>query len=284
MSWFFYAVACAVFFGGQGLYIRYLHLKNIADSKIIFFSVFLFSLPILFIPTIGTHFAPLQKGFWLYATLAAGGNLAGFYSYIKAFEFTETSLAQPIFATSPIFVIPVGFFILGEKPSLRGGAAIFIIVVGCYILTSGKNLLEPFKKIKNNKGIRWAFLAVLIWSFVANIDKVALQKSSARIYPFIASLEITIMSIPFVFTRLKTITKKAIPYLVAVGGIDAGIFLTHMYALTLTKVSYLIAVKRSGLLIGVVGGILLFREKEPARRILASAVILAGNILLYLTG
>jgi len=45
-----------------------------------------------------------------------------------------------------------------------------------------------------------------------------------------------------------------------------------------------IAVKRSGVLIGVLGGIIFFREKEPVKRLFAAAIILAGNIMLYLNG
>jgi len=281
MPWIFPAVLCAIFFGGQGVYVRYLHLKKISGSTVILFSYFLFSLPFLLIPAAHTGFQPILKGFWPVSLLVAAGNVAGFYAYINALKFSETSLILPILATSPLFVIPAGILILGEKPSAEALGAILIIVAGCYILTCGKNLLEPFKKLKEERGIRWAFFTVLVWAVVANLDKIALAKSSVQIYPFLVSLEITILAIPVFFKGLKTITKKNIKFLAVCGLFNAGVFLTHVAALALTKVPYLISVKRSGVLIGILGGVVFFREKEPVRRIFAAVIILAGNILLY---
>jgi len=282
MTWIFPAVLCAIFFGGQGVFVRYLHLKKISGTPVILFSYFLFSLPILFIPAAEAGFQPILKGFWPVSFLVAAGNVAGFYAYINALKFSEASLVLPVLATSPLFVIPAGILILGETPAPGALGAILIIVAGCYILTCGKNLLEPFKKIKEERGIRWAFFTVLVWAVVANLDKIALAKSSVKIYPFLVSLEITILAMPVFFKGLQTITKRNIKFLIGCGFFNAGVFLTHIAALALTKVSYLISVKRSGVLIGILGGIIFFREKEPARRVLAAVIILAGNILLYL--
>jgi len=282
MPWIVPAVLCAVFFGSQGIYVRYLHLKKISNPFLIFFAFFAFSLPVLIIPVLIKGIR-IESGFFIPAIFAAVGNVIGFYSYVKALEFSDASLVLPILATSPLFTIPVSIFLLGEVPSGRAFLSIILIICGCYILTSGDRILEPIKKFKEEKGVRFAFLTVFVWAFVANIDKVALNHSDIYSYPFLASSLITIISLPLVYRYFKEINSKNFLALLGCGVLDAGVFLTHVWALALTKVAYLISVKRSGVLIGVLGGIIFFKEKEPAKRILAAGIILAGNVLLYLS-
>jgi len=282
MNWFIPASLCAIIFGVLGLYVRYLHLQNISEPSVILFSYFAFALPLLLIPFLKEG-APLPPpGFWPVAAAAAIGNCVGFYASIKALKHSEASLIMPILAMSPIFVIPVSALLLGEFPTAPAAAAMMLTVGGCYMLTAGKNLAEPLKKISDERGVRWAFLTVGLWAFVANFDKLALEKSSVASYPFYVCALITLMTFPFFMKRSASIKKKDIKYLLGCGILNAALFMTHMAALELTKVSYLIALKRSGVLIAVAGGLLLFKEKERIRRLGAAAVIIAGNALLYL--
>jgi len=282
MNWFLPAGMCAVIFGILGLYVRYLHINNISEPSVILFSYFAFSLPILLIPALKEGFPAPAAGFWPIAAAAASGNLIGFYSSIKALKHSEASLVMPILAMSPLFVIPVSAVLLKEFPSPAAGAAMLLTAFGCYMLTAGKNLAEPFKKLSGEKGVKWAFLTVGVWAFVANFDKLALEKSSIESYPFYVSALVALLALPFFLKNSSKIKRSDIKYLAGCGILNAGLFMTHMAALALTKVSYLIAVKRSGVLIAVAGGILLFGEKERFRRLGASAVIIAGNVMLYI--
>jgi drug/metabolite transporter (DMT)-like permease len=282
MNWFIPATLCAVIFGVLGLYVRYLHLRNISDPSVILFSYFAFALPVLAIPLLKEGLSAPQAGFWPIALAAAIGNCGGFYANIKSLEHSEASLVMPVLAVSPVFVIPVSAVLLKEFPTGPAAGAMALTVAGCYILTAGENLAAPFKKIKSETGVRWAFLTVGLWAFVANFDKLALEKSSAASYPFYVCALITLITLPFFLRRISSVKKSDIKYLTGCGLLNAALFMTHMAALQLTKVSYLIAVKRSGVLIAVAGGILLFKEKERLRRLAAAGVIIAGNGLLYL--
>lgn len=282
MNWFIPAILCAVIFGVLGLYVRYLHLQNISEPAVILFSYFALSLPLLAIPLLKEGWPVPPAAFWPIAAAAAIGNCGGFYAKIKALQLSEASLVMPVLAVSPVVVIPVSALLLKEFPTAPAAAAMALAVVGCYMLTAGDNLAEPFKKIKAEAGVRWAFLTVGLWAFVANFDKLALEKSSVASYPFYVCALMTLMIFPFFVKRASSIRKGDIKYLIGCGVLNAALFMTHIAALELTKVSYLIAVKRSGVLIAVAGGILLFKEKERLRRLAAAAVIIAGNALLYL--
>ncbi|MBA3052724.1 MAG: EamA family transporter [Candidatus Omnitrophota bacterium] len=281
MHWIIISGLCAVFFGVQGVYIRYLHLKNISSTEAILFSYFSFALPFLMVPAIKEGFGAIQPGFWQWTILTSTGALAGFYCSIKALKYSEASLVMPVLALSPLLVIPVSALMLKEFPSATALISMLIIVIGCYVLASGGNLAAPFKMIAEEKGVRWALLTIVIWSFVASADKIALGRSSVAVYPFIEAAFITLLLLPLLF-KIK-IKLKELKYLFVCGALNAGLFMTHMAALAVTpRVSYLIAIKRSGILISVVGGLLLFREKDRIRRLSAAVIIIAGNVMLYI--
>jgi len=66
----------------------------------------------------------------------------------------------------------------------------------------------------------------------------------------------------------------------AVPGIIYSIMvMTHMSAMKLTKVAYMVSVKRSSLLIGVLFGYLFFRERGLRERFLGAALMFAGFIM-----
>jgi uncharacterized membrane protein len=58
--------------------------------------------------------------------------------------------------------------------------------------------------------------------------------------------------------------------------------LSHMTAITMTRVAYMISVKRLSLLMGVVYGIVLFGEEGAGGRIAGTALMLCGVALITL--
>jgi len=55
---------------------------------------------------------------------------------------------------------------------------------------------------------------------------------------------------------------------------------SHMMALNLTKVAYMISVKRISLVIGVLYGYFLFRETNIGERVLGALLMLTGFVLI----
>jgi drug/metabolite transporter (DMT)-like permease len=60
----------------------------------------------------------------------------------------------------------------------------------------------------------------------------------------------------------------------------AIMMITHMKAINLVEVSYMISVKRLSLLIGVIYGAVFFKETNIKERFLGSAIMLSGVILI----
>lgn len=90
-----------------------------------------------------------------------------------------------MFALSPILVVGTSFIILGETPSILGLTGIFLITIGAYLLKikESKKILDPLKKLWEERGVQLILVVILIYSVTANIDKIGVQESSAVIWP-----------------------------------------------------------------------------------------------------
>jgi len=280
MNWFFYAVLCAFFYGIEGVYLKYLNRQGIDEGTLVF-AMFFYSLPFLFVPAFMHGIHPVGGNFLFYVVLVVIANGLGFLYYSKSIKNTEVSLAVPVLSLSPLVVVPFSWIFMRELPPVKGILGIVIIGFGLAALSagtagSGGTSLKLFFK---NKGVRFALLTVLIWGVSANLDKIALRYSHPLVYPLITSAGISIFY-SFFTAPSRIFNKKYFLLFLGLGFVNAGLFLSHMLALNTGYVSYLIAVKRSGMLIAVLLGWLLFKEKNPGLKFLASVFIIAGIFLL----
>jgi drug/metabolite transporter (DMT)-like permease len=81
--------------------------------------------------------APGEKALGYRWMLAAGvaGPVAGVGSYQWALATTPSGLVLPIAATTPLFSIPIAYWLEGDRPSRRSIVGAVIAVVGCIALT-----------------------------------------------------------------------------------------------------------------------------------------------------
>jgi len=267
---------CALCYGLEGVYLKYLHKKGI-DEYTLVFSLFFFSLPFL-IPAALLHgFQPIAPGFIFVLLAVIVGNGMGFFFYSKSIKNTDVSLALPVLSLSPLVVVPFAWIMLGETPSAKGFAGILLIGCGLVALSVGGGI--KFSGFFRDKGVKFALITVLIWAVVASLDKMALRFVHPVVYPMFCAAGIAAVFLPFTSAE-KFLRKDRLLLLLPLGMINAGLFLTHMLALNTGFVSYIIAVKRSGMIVGVLLGWLLFGERSPGSRLLASIVIVAGIFLL----
>ncbi len=79
--------------------------------------------------------AEKKRGFrWMLAAGAAGP-VAGVGSYQWALATTPSGLVLPIAATTPLFSIPIAYWLEGDRPSRRSIVGAVIAVAGCVALT-----------------------------------------------------------------------------------------------------------------------------------------------------
>jgi len=224
----------------------------------------------------------LDKTFYLSVLILLPLEITALILYVKAIKISPLSLTIPYMALSPVFIIIIAFFLLGEWPDKSGFAGIFLITVGAYLLNakaSSLGLLGPIKAIAKEKGSVLMIIVAVIYSITATIGKIAVQHSSPIFFGFFYPMLLTIVLSMVVGIKgtLYQVASRPIVFLF-IGIFTAIMILSHFLAISMADVAYVISVKRTSLVFSVIYGWLIFKEIDMAERLLGSIFMLAGVV------
>lgn len=250
----------------------------VAWSQRFFASLFLLPFVIYFFPkTIDGHF-------WLALAVAALINTITSIWYMKALKISSLSLVAPITSLTPIFILLFSKLTIGEFPNALGVLGIVITVIGTYFLQISKfkeGFMAPLVSIFKDKGVLLMLGVAVLWGISSGYDKIGVQSSNAFFYTGLANIVYTLTLLPFVLSkgRLKIIFRNS-KSLLPIGFGQAAAVLLQMMALPLTYVSYVVSVKHTSSLFGVLWGKTIFKEENIAERLLGTVIILLGVVLI----
>lgn len=230
---------------------------------------------------------PIRLSFFPALAGALVVNAVAFPLYVKALQLSPLSLTIPFLAFTPLFLILTGWLILGELPTGSGIAGIALIVAGAYSINLEKvreGLLSPFRNIYKERGSFLMLLVAALWALSASIDKVGVLSSSPGFYtssfhilfPFLYLLVVAPERIDF---------KNTIPnfwLLLLLGTLEVWLALSQMQAIKTGLVSYVIAIKRGGLLFSIVLGVVVFRERMFGIRLVGGILMATGVFFILL--
>lgn len=251
----------------------------------------IFTLPLLFVLFLFIPVPELDKDFYIAFLLALPLEILSIVLYIKALRLSPLSLTLPFLALTPIFLIFVSYLILGEKVSLWGGAGIFLIAAGSYTLNIHRikeGISEPLKAITKEKGSILMIGVAFIYSITSSLGKMAIEHSSPLFFGITYFTALTLFFTPIALykgRRVKNVDninvlKGGAALSVLLPGIFYSIMVaSHMVAISLAKVAYVISVKRISLIIGVIYGYLLFREKNIRDRLIGAMLMFIGFVM-----
>lgn len=224
----------------------------------------------------------LDVTFWLCVLTLLPLEITALILYAKAIKESPLSLTIPFMALSPVFIIIIAFFLLGEWPDKSGFVGILLITVGAYMLNakaSRLGLLGPIKAIAKEKGSVYMIIVAIIYSVTSTIGKVAVQHSSPIFFGFFYPLLLTIalsMVVGMRGTLHQVFSRPATFFLI---GIFTSIMIvSHFMAISMADVAYVISVKRTSLVFSVFYGWLVFKEVDIWERLLGSVLMLAGVV------
>lgn len=263
--------------------------RALADTNmylVAWFRLF-FTFPLLLVMLFFTPMPRLDREFYMAFSVALPIELATIVLYIKALKISPLSLTLPFLSFTPVFLIVVSYLILGEDVSLQGGIGILVITAGSYLLNIReirKGILEPFRAITKERGSVMMISVAFLYSITSSLGKVAIEHSSPLFFGATYFIVLTACFAPIGLKmgkgELKSfVSDKKYKSLVIPGIFYAVMIATHMLAMKLAKVAYMISVKRSSLLIGVLYGYILFREKDIRDRFLGALLMFAGFVL-----
>ena len=248
---------------------------------------FFFSLPLLLILWVFVPAPKLDAEFYRAFAIALPLEIVTIILYIKALRVSPLSLTLPFLALTPVFLIFISYLLVGEKVSFRGGAGIFLIAAGSYTLNISeikKGILEPLRSIPREKGSVFMIVVALIYCFTASLGKIAIEHSSPLFFVITYYIALTICFAPIAFWMGRKelgvfFRDKQFRKLVQPGVFFAVMAATHMLAMNLTKVAYMISVKRLSLIIGIIYGYVLFREENIKERFFGAVLMLIGFVM-----
>jgi len=286
MLWFIFAFLTALFEATKDVLSKK-SLKDI-DEYVVAWSLPFFALPFLLPILLFTEIPPLGERFWL--ALVTGGTLYAFtlVLYMKAIKSSDLSITVPMLTFTPLFLLITSPLIVGEFPGIFGLIGIFLIVAGSYLLNINKKshgYLAPFKALLKEKGPRLMLVVAFIWSITANIDKIGLQNSSPLFWVIAVDIYVALLMLPLCTFRGNRKTAqiranwRALLTLGLFGGLTA---VCQMTAISLTLVAYVISIKRTSAIGGVLFGYLIFKEKGIRARLGGAIVMVFGVLFITL--
>ena len=286
MLWFIFAFLTALFEATKDVLSKK-SLKDI-DEYVVAWSLPFFALPFLLPILLFTEIPSLGERFWL--ALVTGGTLYAFtlVLYMKALKSSDLSITVPMLTFTPLFLLITSPLMVGEFPGIFGLIGIFLIVAGSYLLNINKKsqgYLAPFKALLKEKGPRLMLVVAFIWSITSNIDKIGLQNSSPLFWVIAVDIYVALLMLPLCTFRRNRKTAqiranwRALLTLGLFGGLTA---VCQMTAISLTLVAYVISIKRTSAIGGVLFGYLIFKEKGIRARLVGAIVMVFGVLFITL--
>lgn len=233
----------------------------------------------------------LGPGFFPVLGIGAVLGAVTFALYAVALKKGDLSLTLPMLAFTPLFLLITSPLTLGEFPAPGGLVGLVCVVAGSYVLNLRERrsgIWGPVRALWTSPGARWMLLVAALWSIGANYDKIGVRASSpafwiASVYTA-SALALVPLALRGARGCLGRITRAPGLLLVAAAFLEAVGLVCQMHALTMTQVSYVIAVKRVSVIFGVLFGALFFREPDVSHRLPGAALMVLGVCFIAVFG
>ncbi len=235
--------------------------------------------------------------------LATGGS---WLFYFKALQIGDVNKVVPVDKSSTVLTIILAFIIFKEPISWQMGIAIVAIAIGTYMMVEKK---QPAKKEENNEdankkdgdleeagkdtekeSLAWllyAALAAVFASLVAVFVKIGVTSGEgevdAKLATAIRTVVVLVMAWIIVFaqkkhTGIKDIDKKSWLFLGLSGLATGGSWMCLYHALQIGPMSIVVPIDKLSIVVSVLFGFFIFKEKIRLKSWLGLALIVAGTL------
>ncbi len=252
-----------------------------------FLSYFILSLLCISIIA-GVKLPPLPAQFWIFSILAGimGGLGNGFL--VKALERGDLSVLGPINSYKSVVGIIGAVFLLNEIPNIWGVAGVVLIIYGSYFVldtTAERFSLAILRKTE----IQYRILAMILTAVEAVFIKKIILVSSVTL-AFVSwcwSGVLFSFILMFVYrlnfkNELKKIRKTHISKYVAVIICIGTMQMSTNYVFDHLPIGYALSLFQLSVIVSVVLGHRFFREKDIEKKLIGSAIMVIGSVLIIL--
>lgn len=283
--WFFYSLSAALF----------ISLTDVVSKKALSReSTFLiawvrctYAMPFLFIALPFIEAPQLDRTFFYICATLLPLEITSFLLYLEAIKISPLSLTLPFLSFTPVFLIITSYLTLGESVDTSGFMGILLVTAGAYLMnvhTLKHGLFEPIRAVTKERGSLFMLIVAFIFSITSNLGKIAIQHSNTLFFSIFypALLSLALFPIMILKSGRKSfngslLTRKAF-YIIGI--FQAFEILSHFTAVTLIEVPYMISVKRTSLLFGIIFGAVFFGETHIRERLAGGVIMIIGVILI----
>jgi len=240
--------------------------------------------------------------FLTFSGLATG---ASWLFYFKALKIGDINKVVPVDKSSTVMTMILAIILLGEGFTIQKLACMLLIALGTIMMTVkkcptlGKIHREPIKgSLQENIGsseqitrasskswFLYAFLAAVFASLTAILGKIGITDIDATLGTAIRTVVVLIMAWIIVFIQkgqkeISRIDKKSSIFLLLSGIATGACWLCFYTALQLGPASVVVPIDKLSIVITILFGVVVFREKVQMKSIVGLSFIVAGTIWL----
>jgi uncharacterized membrane protein len=293
MSWFYIALISAVLSAASAVSQKKVlfSLSALEFSFLVSLFNILFSIPFFFAFDIGSISPESITVLFIKSIMGA----LAFYNVMLALKNLDISGALPLLVLTPGLVAFFAFLFGLEKLSIIQLSGMFLLLAGTYLLEMKPKqaLTEPFKIFSKSTNYHYIGFALLLFTASSILDKVLLGKYKMPPNAFMAFQQVfygIVIGAVYLFSSkikripLSSFDKKIWFWIILIAILTVGYRYTQIKAIKIAPVSLVISVKRISVFIAVVIGGRLFNEKNLFRKALATAIMVAGAIMIMEEG
>lgn len=249
---------------------------------------------LLLVPWIYFHPFPLvlPTEFWLWLCFLVPLELLAMFLYMLAIRDSPLYQTLPFLSFTPAFNILTAWIVLDEQITLQGAFGILTIAAGAYLLnidtlnrTNGLNWLAPFSAIVKQKGSKLMLMVAAIYSLTSVGGKAAMLHMGAINFAVFYSVLVgasALLLVAMIQPKGLFILARKPGWHFIIGVMFTIMIITHYMALSKVEAAYMVAVKRTSLVFGILYGAWLFQEAGLFKNFAAVSLMVAGVALIVL--
>ena len=225
--------------------------------------------------------------------IGATGLLHAFYFWFMggAYERGELSLVYPLSrGFGPLLVPFLAVLFIHEKISIFGGIGIALVILGIYIIHlkffSIKFFFEPFLAFRGGASV-WALCTGGSIASYSLVDKIGVGIVYPPVYIYLMLFITWLLLSPFILARNRVnirnewhINREAI---LINGLLVLGTYMIVLFAMRISEVSYVVAVREVSIAFSTMLGILLLKEKHGTQKLIGAGLITLGIVFIGLS-
>jgi drug/metabolite transporter (DMT)-like permease len=286
-------VALGIVLASAFLHAGWNYLLKKSERKIVFIWWFLLVSLGIYLPLFLYYFQETAITVEGWLCIAATGLIHGVYFWCMgmAYQRGDLSLVYPLARGSgPMFVPILAVLLLREEISLLGAIGIVLIISGIYCVHlrsfTGAAFFEPFRSLRGGASL-WALFTGFATTAYSLVDKVGVGLVHPPVYIYLMVLITWLVITPWVLlregARLKEEWRRHAGSIAVVGFLSIFTYLLILFALQMSKVSYVAAVREVSIVLSAYFGIAWLGERHGPQKLLGALLIAVGVVAIGLS-